>query len=185
MIEETLGELREAIGKAHEALKRELSRLRTGRASAQLLESVRVDYYGTITPLSQMANVNVPEARLLVVKPWDKSQVKAVEKAIVDAGLGLNPQSDGDFIRIPIPPLSEDRRKELVKIARKHNEECKVAIRKARHEAKDMLSTIEADGAASQDEVDRAAKKVEEIVQEGTAKVDEIVAKREKDILEV
>jgi len=185
MIEETLGELREAIGKAHESLKRDLSRLRTGRASAQLLESVRVDYYGTITPLSQMANVNVPEARLLVVKPWDKSQVKVVEKAIVDAGLGLNPQSDGDFIRIPIPPLSEDRRKELVKLARKHNEECKVAIRKARHEAKDMLATIEADGGASQDEVDRAAKKVEEIVQEGTAKVDEIVAKREKDILEV
>ena len=185
MIDETLGELREAINKAHEALKRELSRLRTGRASAQLLDSVRVDYYGTITPLSQMANVNVPEARLLVVKPWDKSQIKAVEKAIVDAGLGLNPQSDGDFIRIPIPPLSEDRRKELVKIARKHNEECKVAIRKARHEAKDMLATIQADGAASQDEGDRAMKKVEEIVQEGTARVDEIVTKREKDILEV
>ncbi len=185
MIEETLGELRDAISKAHEALKRDLSRLRTGRASAQLLESVRVDYYGTMTPLSQMANVNVPEARLLVVKPWDKSQVKVVEKAIVDAGLGLNPQSDGDFIRIPIPPLSEDRRKELVKLARKHNEECKVVIRKARHDAKDMLATIEADGGASQDEVDRAAKKVEEIVQEGTGKVDEIVAKREKDILEV
>lgn len=185
MIEETLGELREAIVKAHEALKRELSRLRTGRASAQLLDSVKVDYYGTITPLNQMANVNVPEARLLVVKPWDKSQVKAVEKAIVDAGLGLNPQSDGDFIRIPIPALSEDRRKELVKMARKHNEECKVVIRKARHDAKDMLATIQDDGGASQDEVERALKKLEEIVQEGTARVDEIVAKREKDILEV
>jgi len=185
MIDETLAELRDGIAKAHESLKREMSRLRTGRASAQLLESIKVDYYGQITPLNQMANINVPEARMLVVKPWDKTQIKAVEKAITEAGLGLNPQTDGDIIRIPIPALSEERRKELVKVARRHGEECKVAIRKVRHEAKDMLATIESDGGASQDDVERASKKVEEIVQEGTGRADEIVSKREKDILEV
>lgn len=185
MIEETLAELKDSIGKAHEALKRELGRLRTGRASAQLLDSVRVDYYGTITPLSQMANIAVPEARMLTVKPWDKGQVKAVEKAIVEAGLGLNPMSDGDLIRIPMPPLTEERRKELVKLARKNGEECKVAIRKSRHDAKDVLSALEKEGEASKDDVERAQKKVEDIVQEGTGRADEIVAHKEKDIMEI
>lgn len=185
MIDETLEELRTAIGKTHEALKRDLTKLRTGRANAALLDSLRVDYYGTPTPISQMANIAVPEARLLIVKPWEKSQVKAIEKAIMESGLGLNPQSDGEILRIPMPALTEERRKELVKIARKNCEECKVAIRKARHEAKDMLASIESDGGASADEVERAQRKVEEIVQEGTAQADAIVAKKEKDILEV
>jgi ribosome recycling factor len=146
MLDDVHKELVTSIGKAHDALKREVAKLRAGRANTSLLDSIRVDYYGTMTPLSQMANVSVPEARLLTVKPWDKSAVKAVEKAIREADLGLNPQADGDLIRIPIPPLTEERRKEFVKIARKYGEECKVGIRKARHDAIDMLAELKNDG---------------------------------------
>lgn len=185
MIDETLSDLKESIGKAHEALKRDLSRLRTGRANASMLDAVRVDYYGTMTPISQMATVNVPEARMLIVKPWDKGQMKILEKAIVESGLGLNPQPDGDMLRIPMPALTEERRKDLVKIARKGGEECKVAIRKSRHVAKDLLKEIEESGGASKDDVERAQKKLEELVQEGTGHVDEIVASKEKDIMEI
>jgi len=185
MIDDVLKDLASSITRAHEALKRDLSKLRTGRATAAMLDGIRVDYYGTQTPLNQMANVNVPEPRLLTVKPWDKSQVKAVEKAIRDGELGLNPQTDGDLIRIPIPPLNEERRKELVKVARKSGEESKVAIRKARHDALDMLSEAEKEGELSADDVDRGKKKVEETVAEGTKQVDAILAHKEKDILEI
>src|SRR5678816_4469797 len=140
MIDEVLSELGQSMEKAHAALKRDLAKLRTGRAHASMLDGVRVDYYGQVTPLSQMATINVPEPRLITVKPWDKSQVKAVEKALKESDLGLNPQPDGDLIRIPLPPLTEERRKEFVKIAKKYGEECKVAIRKARHDALDPVS---------------------------------------------
>jgi ribosome recycling factor len=185
MLDEVQKDLLAGISKAHEVLKRELSKLRAGRANPSLLDGIRVDYYGTPTPLSQMAHVNVPEARLLTVKPWDKSQVKAVEKAIREADLGLNPQTDGDMIRIPIPPLTEERRKDFVKIARKYGEECKVTIRKARHDALDFLSQLDSEGAASADEVDRAKKKAEETVADGGKQVDAIVSHKEKDILDV
>ncbi len=185
MLDDVHKELVTAIGKAHDALKREVAKLRAGRANTALLDGIRVDYYGTMTPLSQMANVSVPEPRLLTVKPWDKSAVKSVEKAIREADLGLNPQADGDLIRIPIPPLTEERRKEFVKIARKYGEECKVTIRKARHDALDMLQQLDSDGEASADDVDRAKKKAEEAISDGTKQVDAIVAHKEKDILEV
>jgi ribosome recycling factor len=119
------------------------------------------------------------------VKPWDKTQVKAVEKALRESDLGLSPQVDGDVIRIPLPPLTEERRKEFVKVARKYGEECKVAIRKHRHDALDMLATLSTDGEASEDEVDRAKKKAEEVVAEGVKHVDQMIANKEKDILEV
>ncbi|GAC1541833.1 MAG: ribosome recycling factor [Polyangiales bacterium] len=185
MIDDVLKDLQVSIGKAHDALKRDLTKLRTGRANAGMLEGVRVDYYGTPTPLTQMANVNVPEARLLIVKPWDKTQCKAVEKAIREAELGLNPQVDGDVIRIPIPALTEERRRELVKASKKNGEESKVAIRKARHEALDMLSEFDNDGTLSADDVDRGKKKAEEQVAEGVKQVDTILAHKEKDIMEV
>lgn len=185
MIEDVHKELVGAMTKAHEVLKRQLATLRAGRASASLLDGIRVDYYGTHTPLAQMAHVNVPEPRLITVKPWDKSQVKAVEKALRESDLGLNPQADNDFIRIPLPPLTEERRKEFVKIAKKHGEECKVAIRKARHEALDMLAEIENDGEASADDVDRAKKKAEEAVADFSKQIDATVAHKEKDIMEV
>lgn len=185
MIEDTLAELKTSISKAHDALRREMSRIRTGRATPDLLDSIRIDYYGTPTPLSQMASVSVPEPRMLTIKPWDRTQIKAIESAIVQSPMGLNPQNDGELIRIPMPPLTEQRRKELAKVARGHLEDCKIAIRKARHECRDMMATIESDGEASQDEVERATKAMEEIVKEGTAKADEIVASKEKDILQV
>jgi ribosome recycling factor len=185
MIDDVQKELLSSISKAHDVLRRELAKLRAGRAHPSLLEGVRVDYYGTMTPLAQMAHINVPEARLLTVKPWDRSAMKAVEKAIREADLGLNPMTDSDIIRVPLPPLTEERRKEFVKIARKYGEECKVTIRKARHEALDMLSQVESEGGASADAVDRAKKKAEETVADGGKQVDSLVSGKEKDILEV
>ncbi len=185
MINDVQKDLASHLSKAHDALKRELTKLRAGRASANLLDGIKVDYYGTPTPLGQMAHINVPEPRLITVKPWDKSQIKAVDKALRESDLGLNPQVDGDLVRIPLPPLTEERRKEFVKIAKKYGEECKVGIRKHRHEALDMLTTVENDGEASADEVDRAKKKVEETVTEAVKHVDQMIAHKEKDIMEV
>jgi len=185
MIDDVQKELATSITKAHDALKRELTKLRAGRASANLLDGIKADYYGTLTPLTQMAHINVPEPRLITVKPWDKTAVKAVEKSLRDSDLGLNPQVDGDVIRIPLPPLTEERRKEFVKIARKYGEECKVGIRKARHDAIDMLAELKNDGDSSEDEVDRGKKKVEDTVAEGVKQVDSMISHKEKDILEV
>lgn len=185
MVDETFEELAAAIEKSREALRRELAKLRTGRAHAGMLDSLKVDYYGTPTPVGQMATVNVPEPRLLTVKAWDKTQTKVLEKAIRESGLGLNPQVDGELIRIPIPPLSEERRKELVKIAKKNGEDCKVGVRKARHDCLDMLKELKDAGELGEDELERAKKKVEEVVSEAGQSVDAIVAAKEKDILAV
>jgi ribosome recycling factor len=185
MIDDVLKELRDSAGKAHDALKRDLSRLRTGRANAGMLDGIRVDYYGQLTPIAQMATVSVPEPRLLTVKLWDKSKVQALDKAIRESDLGLNPQVDGDLLRIPIPALSEQRRRDLVKVAKKQGEECKIAIRKARHDAVDMLSEIKESGDASEDEVERGKRKVEEIVTAATQAVDQTIEQKEKDILSV
>jgi ribosome recycling factor len=185
MIDDVLNELRQAIEKSKDALRRETAKLRTGRAHPSMLDSIRVDYYGQTTPIGQMATVSVPEPRLLTVKPWDKSQVKATEKALRESDLGLNPQVDGDLIRIPIPPLSEERRKDLVKLAKKDGEECKVSVRKARHEALDMLAEVKDDGGASEDEVERAKKKVEEIMSEAGQAIDHIIQVKEKEILAI
>ncbi|HYO94989.1 MAG TPA: ribosome recycling factor [Polyangiaceae bacterium] len=185
MIDEVLSELRQATEKARDSLKRELAKLRTGRAHGGMLDSLRVEYYGTSTPIGQLATVSVPEPRLITVTPWDKSQVQAVERAIRESDLGLNPQVDGEVIRIPIPALSEERRKDLVKVAKKQGEECKVSIRKARHESLDMLSEIKSNGDASEDEVDRARKKAEEAVAEAGQSVDAIITQKEKEILTI
>lgn len=185
MIDEVLSELKQQIEKSKEALRRELAKLRTGRAHAGMLDSIRVDYYGSTTPIAQMATVNVPEPRLITVKPWDRSQVQAVDKAIRESDLGLNPQVDGELIRIPIPALSEERRKDLVKVAKKQGEECKVAIRKSRHEAMDMLDEIKTNGDASEDDVDRAKKKAEELISEAGQSVDQIIHNKEKEILTI
>jgi ribosome recycling factor len=185
MIQDVQKELASSLAKSHEALKRELTRLRAGRANASLLDGIKADYYGTPTALSQMAHINVPEPRLITIKPWDKTQVKSVDKALRESDLGLNPQVDGDLVRLPLPPLTEERRREFVKIARKYGEECKVSIRKARHDALDFLGQLESDGQASADDVDRATKKVEELVQEAVKQVDLVISNKEKDILEL
>jgi ribosome recycling factor len=185
MLDDVHKELVTSIAKAHENLRRELGKLRAGRANPNLLDGIKVDYYGTMTPLNQMAHINVPEPRLITVKPWDKSQVKAVEKALRESDLGLNPQTDADLIRIPLPPLTEERRREFVKVAKKYGEECKVTIRKARHDALDMLTSIDQEGEASADDVDRAKKKAEETVADAVKVVDSIISQKEKDIMEV
>ena len=185
MLDDVHKELVASIAKAHEVLRRDLGKLRAGRANTNLLDGIRVDYYGTMTPLAQMANLAVPEPRLITVKPWDKGVIKAVEKALRENDMGLNPMTDGDLIRIPLPPLTEERRKEFAKIARKYGEECKVSIRKARHEALDMFKEIDDGGDASTDEVERAKKKAEETVAEAGKTVDAIIGQKEKDIMEV
>lgn len=185
MLDDVLKDLGSSIEKAHEALRRELSKVRTGRAHAGMLDGIRIDYYGTPTPLAQMATVNVPEPRLLTVKPWDKSQLKVIDKAIREADLGLNPQSDGEIIRIPIPALTEDRRKEMVKLARKNGEDCKVAIRKHRRDANEMIDQLDNDGEVSGDDAERSRKKLEEVVADGVKQVDTILTNKEKEILEV
>jgi ribosome recycling factor len=185
MLDETLQDLRESIEKAHEALRRDLAKIRTGRANPGILDGVRVDYYGTPTPLKQMAGINVPEARMITLKPFERSSINLIESAIRNAQLGLNPSSDGELIRIPIPPLTEERRRDLAKTARKEGEECKIAIRKARHDAKDMLDELEKSGDVGKDDAARALKDLEAIVKDGVTKVDEIVAKKEEDIMKV
>ncbi|MGB5810851.1 MAG: ribosome recycling factor [Polyangiales bacterium] len=185
MLADTLEELKNDIAKAHEALKRDLARIRAGRANPDILDTVRIDYYGSPTPLKQLASISVPEPRMIVLKPFDRSQMQPIEKAIMETQLGLNPSNDGEIIRIPMPPLTEERRKGLVKLARKSGEDSKVAIRKARHDAKDMVDTLQKDGDVGEDDADRARKELEEIVKTGTGRVDEIVAKKEADILEV
>jgi ribosome recycling factor len=185
MLEDVLKELRSGIEKAIEALRRELSKVRTGRAHAGMLDSIRVDYYGVLTPIAQMATVAVPEPRMITIKPWEKGQAKAIEKAIREGDLGLNPQVDGDFIRIPIPALTEERRREMVKLTKRHGEDCKVAIRKHRRDANEMIDTLDKDGDVSGDDADRTKKKVEDIVADGVKQVDAIIASKEKEILEV
>lgn len=185
MIDDIVKDLRGSSDKSLEALRRDLSKVRTGRAHASMLDGIRIDYYGTATPLAQMATVNVPEPRLITVKPWDKGQVKAVDKALRESDLNLNPQVDGDLIRIPIPALTEERRKEMAKLIRKNGEECKVAIRKHRRDALEMLDQLENDGEMSGDDAERGRKKVEDVVAELVKQVDTVVAAKEKDLLEV
>jgi ribosome recycling factor len=175
----------DSVRKAHDSLKATLARIRSGRANAALLDSIRVDYYGAMTPLNQMASINTPEPRLIMVKPWDRSVVSAVEKAIHASDLGLNPMSDGELIRIPVPPLTEQRRKELVKMVRKHGEECKVSIRSARRDSNDLLKEMESSGDAPKDDVARALKKIQEMTDEAVAEIDKIVEAKEAEITEI
>ena len=185
MLDDVYTDLRSSADKAMEALRRDLAKVRTGRAHPSMLDGVRVDYYGTVTPLAQMATVNVPEPRLITVKPWDKGQVKAIDKAIREGDLGLNPQVDGDLIRIPIPALTEERRKEMVKVIKKNGEECKVAIRKHRRDAMELIDQLEKDGDVSEDDAERARKKVEDTTAELVKGVETVILGKEKDVMEV
>lgn len=185
MIQETLDDLKASIQKAQDALRRDLAKVRTGRANPDLLDGVRVDYYGSPTPLKQMASISVPEPRMIMLKPFDRSSIKPIETAIVKADLGLNPSNDGEIIRLPMPALTEERRREFAKVAKKNGEECKVAIRKHRHDAKDMLDALEKDGEVGRDDADRGRKELEDIIKTANADVDAIVAKKEREILEV
>ena len=170
---------------ALEALKKEFAGLRTGRASASLLDPVMVDAYGSSMPLNQCGTVSVPEPRMLLVQVWDKALLKPVEKAIRDAGLGLNPQADGATIRVPIPDLNEERRRELVKVAAKYTEQARVSIRNVRRDGIDGLKKLEKDGEISQDEQRRIQTEIQTLTDDYIKKVDDIFAQKEKEISQV
>ncbi len=184
MIESTYQETRERMGKSISALKSELKRIRTGRASLSLLDGVRADYYGTPTPLNQMASLSVPESRLITIQPWDVSAIKEIEKAILKSDLGLTPSSDGKIIRITIPPLTEDRRKELVRLVNKTCEDYKVAVRNIRRDANDLLKGFKKDGDISEDEAFKAQEEIQRITDESIERIDVIQKEKEKEILE-
>jgi ribosome recycling factor len=185
MADQRLAEFSRRMDGALEALRKEFAGLRTGRASANLLEPVRVNAYGQEMPLNQVGTVNVPEPRMITVQVWDRSQVGAVEKAIRDAGLGLNPASDGTTVRVPIPELSQERRQELTKVAHKYAEQARVAVRNVRRDAMDSLKKMEKDGKISQDEHHGLNDQVQKLTDEHVHKVDETLAAKEKEILQV
>ena len=185
MINDVLADAKARMQKAIEALRHEFAALRTGRASPMLLEQIRVDYYGVATPITQVATVTVPEPRLLVIAPWDKKMVKDIEKAILKSELGLMPSSDGTHVRVPIPPLTQERRKELAKVAHKHAEEGRVAIRNVRREAKEMIEDLEEEGDVSEDESKRGLDELQKLTDKFIAEVDALLAAKEKEILEV
>ncbi|WP_419656779.1 Frr: ribosome-recycling factor [Desulfosarcina variabilis str. Montpellier] len=184
MIEETLEETKARMGKTIDDLENELKRVRTGRASLSLLDGIRVDYYGTQTPLNQMASLSVPESRLIVIQPWDVSGIKEIEKAILKSDLGLTPSSDGKLIRISIPPLTEERRKELVKVVSKMCEEHKIATRNIRRDANELLKGFKKDGDIAEDDAFKAQDQVQKITDEFINRIDDIYKKKEKEILE-
>jgi ribosome recycling factor len=180
-----IAETKRRMEGALKSLHSEFSGLRTGRASASLLDPVMVEAYGSQMPLSQVGTVGVPEARLITVQVWDKGMVNAVEKGIMNAGLGLNPMSEGQLIRIPIPDLTEERRKELVKVASKYAEQAKISVRNVRRDGMDTLKKMEKDGDISQDEHKRFSDQIQSATDEFVGKIDEAFATKEKDILKV
>jgi ribosome recycling factor len=184
MIESIYQETKERMGKSTDALKNELKRVRTGRASLTILDGIRVEYYGTPTPLNQMASLSVPESRLITIQPWDVTAAKEVEKAILKSDLGLTPSSDGKVIRISIPPLTEERRKELVKVVHKMSEDYKVAVRNIRRDSNELLKVLKKDGEISEDSAFNAQDRVQKITEEFIKRIDEIIKEKEKEILE-
>lgn len=167
------------------ALEKEFSKLRTGRASASLVEGIEVDYYGTITPLNQLASVSVPDSRTLTIQPWDKGAFGAVEKAIQKSDLGLNPVNDGKIIRISIPPLTEERRKELVKVAKKYTEEAKVALRNVRRDLNESIKKMEKDKDITEDDLRKGQDDVQKMTDDFVKKSETVCAAKEKEILEI
>jgi ribosome recycling factor len=172
------------MGKSIDVLENELKRVRTGRASLNILDGIRVDYYGTQTPLNQMASLSVPESRLIVIQPWDATVIKDIEKALLKSDLGLTPSSDGKLIRLAIPPLTEDRRKELVKVTSKMCEDYKVAVRNIRRDSNDFLKMAKKEGDISEDDQFKGQEKVQEITDEFIKRIDDIFKEKEKEILE-
>ncbi len=184
MIESIYQETRERMERSITAFQNELKRIRTGRASLSILDGIRVDYYGTLTSLNQMASLSVPEGRQIIIQPWDISVIKEVEKAILKSDLGLTPSNDGKIIRIIIPSLTEERRKELVKIVNKICEDYKVAVRNIRRDSNELLKGLKKDGDISEDESFKAQEQVQKITDGQIKLIDDIYKEKEKEILE-
>lgn len=185
MIKDILSEAEDKMKKTLEYLTKDLAALRAGRANPAMLDKITVEYYGEPTPLHQLANITVPEARLLVIQPWDKSSIADIEKAILKSDLGVNPSNDGNVIRIGIPQLTEERRKDLVKLVKKRGEEAKVAIRNIRRDANDMLKSSEKEKLISGDEAKKGSDEVQKATDKYIKDIDGILAAKEKDIMEV
>src|SRR5512144_2977274 len=183
--DEILNDQRARIQKTLEHFRAELQGVRTGRASLHLLDGVRVDYYGTPSPLNNVATLTVADARLITVKPWEKNLIPVIEKAIRDANLGLNPMSDKDLVRVPVPALTQERRKEIVKQVKHKGEEQKLAVRNERRDAKELIEASEKDGEIAQDEAKKAMEKVQKETDDGVKKIDEMVAAKEKEVMQV
>ena len=184
MKDEILSELREKMAKTGEALKKEFKRIRTGRASTALLDGIKVHCYDTQMPLEQVASISVPESRLITIQPWDQSVIGEIEKSILKSELGLTPMNDGKIIRISIPPLTEERRKKLAKLAKKMAEDSKIAIRNLRREANEMFKGLKNEKEISEDEFHGSQEDVQKITDEFVKKIEEITAQKEKEIIE-
>ena len=185
MADEAVKDLHARITKTIEHFRQELMGVRTGRASLHLLDAVRVDYYGTPTPLNQVATLSVADARLITVKPWEKNLIPVIEKAIRDANIGLNPMSDKDLVRVPVPALTEERRKEIVKQVKHKGEEQKLAVRNERRDAKELIEQAEKDGDISADDAEKALERVQKETDDGVKRIDEMVAAKEKEVMTV
>jgi ribosome recycling factor len=183
-IAEVLQRARQHMAKSVEHLQQQLARLRTGRATPALIEHIRVDYYGVPTPISQVGNISVPEPRMLVIQPWDRSLLGAIEKAILQSDLGVTPSNDGSVIRIVMPPLSEERRRELVKVCRKYAEEARIALRNLRREYMEKLRQVEKEEHLSEDERRRGEQELQKIVDSFTEEIERILERKEREILE-
>ncbi|MDX9709939.1 MAG: ribosome recycling factor [Trichloromonas sp.] len=185
MTKDIVTKARSAMDKAIESLKKDFTKVRTGRASVSLLDDVRVDYYGTPTPLSQLGTLAVPEPRLITIQPWEKKLLPEIEKAIFKADLGLTPNSDGQLIRMAIPPLTEDRRKEMVKMLKRMAEDTKVAVRNIRRDANDAVKKLAKDKEISEDDAKRVEKEIQDLTDKFVARADEAVAVKEKEVMEI
>ena len=185
MVKDTLSQAETKMKKSVEALRHHLGSIRTGRASPALVEQLHVEYYGSEVPLNQIANISTPEARMLVIQPWDQGAVKAIEKAIQHSELGINPTNDGRVIRLAIPPLTEQRRKDLTKLVRKEVEESKIALRNLRRDAQNDLKKLESDKQISADELKRAQERLQELTDRYTKEMDTVGSAKEAEVMEV
>lgn len=185
MTKDIVNKARSAMDKAIESLKKDFTKVRTGRASVSLLDDVRVDYYGTPTPLNQLGTLAIPEPRLITIQPWEKKLLPEIEKAIFKADLGLTPSSDGQLIRMAIPPLTEDRRKEMVKMLKRMAEDTKVAVRNIRRDANDAVKKLAKDKEISEDDAKRVEKEIQDLTDKFVARADEVVAVKEKEVMEI
>ena len=185
MINDITNDTDEGMTRAVEAFKRDLLKIRTGRANTSMLDSIKVDYYGTPTPVNQVATVQVVDARLITVKPWEKNMIAVIDKAIRASDLGINPVADSELVRLPIPPLTQERRKELAKVVNKQTEEARVAVRSARRDAMDMVKDAEKDKQITEDQRKDGEKRIQDLTDKYIAMVDDIAKSKEKEIMEL
>jgi ribosome recycling factor len=184
-IDDITKDAEDGMKKAIDSFKRELAKIRTGRATTSMLDGIKVDYYGTPTPVNQVATVQVVDARLITIKPWEKNMIPVIDKAIRASDLGLNPVPDSDLVRLPIPPLTQERRKELAKVVKKMTEEARVAVRAARRDAMDLVKEYEKEGDITEDEKKKGETKVQDLTDKSIAAVDQVAEAKEKEIMEL